>query len=223
MVKPTGSLLKMLKGIKLVIFDLDGTLVDAYDAIVASFNYTMRRMSLASRSYLAIKRAVGWGDRGLLRPFVPEEKLEKALKIYQSHHKKSLLKKTCLLPGAKNTLEYLRKEGYKLAVASNRPKVFSQIVIRKLKLRRFFDYILCGDQLKKPKPHPDIILKIMRRFSVKKEQTLYVGDMTIDVITGKNAKVKTIAVTSGSSSKKELAKLKPFILLPSVDKLINIL
>lgn len=213
----------MFKGIKLIIFDLDGTLVDAYDAIVASFNYTMRRMNLAARSYLTIKRAVGWGDRGLLRPFVPEEKLEEALKLYQAHHKKSLLKKIHLLPGVKKTLNYLKSRNYKLAIASNRPKAFSQIIIRKLKLSRFFDYILCGDQLKNPKPHPDIILKIMRRLSVEKKQTLYIGDMTIDVATGKNAGVKTIAVTCGSSTKKELAKLKPFILLPSVDKLVKIL
>lgn len=213
----------MLRGIKLVIFDLDGTLVDAYDAIAASFNYTMRRMNLSARSYLTIKRAVGWGDRGLLCPFVPAEKLEAALKIYQAHHKKSLLKKIHLLPGAEYILNYLQGKGYKLAIASNRPKAFSQIVIRRLKLGRFFDYILCGDQLKNPKPQPDIILRIMRRFSVKRKQTLYVGDMTIDVITGKNAKVNTIAVTTGSSSKKELAKLKPLILLPSLAKLVNIL
>jgi HAD superfamily hydrolase (TIGR01509 family) len=213
----------MFKGIKLIIFDLDGTLVDAYPAIVSSFNYTMRRMHLESRSFLTIKKAVGWGDRGLLCPFVPEEKLKKALKIYQAHHRKSLRQKVRLLPGALDTLRYLKKKSYKLAVASNRPRAFSQIVIRKLRLGKFFDFILCGDQLKKPKPYPDILLKIVRRFAVRKNQALYVGDMTIDVATGRNAGVKTAAVTTGSSTKKELAGLKPFILLPGVNKLVKIL
>jgi phosphoglycolate phosphatase len=213
----------MLKNIKLVIFDLDGTLVDAYDAIVASFNYTMRRMHLPIKSYLTVKRAVGWGDRGLLCPFVAAEKLEAALKIYQAHHKKSLLTKTHLLPGVNDTLQYLKNKGYKLAIASNRPRPFTAIIIRRLKLSRFFDYILCGNQLKKAKPYPDILLRIVRKLSIKKKQALYIGDMTIDVNTGKNAKIKTIAVTTGSNSKKELAKLKPFILLKNVAGLIKIL
>ena len=213
----------MLKGIKLVIFDLDGTLVDAYDAIAASFNYTMRRLNLPPRSYHAIKKAVGWGDCGLLRPFVPEEELEKALKIYQLHHRKSLLSKTHILPGVVPTLRYLLRRRYKLSVASNRPKAFTWIVIKKLKLAHFFDYVLCGNELKKAKPYPDILFKILRRFSVKGRQALYIGDMTIDVRTGKNAKVKTVAVTTGSSSRKELIRLRPFKLLKNVGQLVNIL
>jgi len=209
--------------IKLVIFDLDGTLIDAYDAIVESFNYTMRKIGIRQRSYQTIKRAVGWGDRGLLCPFVPEDKLGMALKIYQTHHKNSLSKYTRFLPGAKEVLRYLKNRGYQLAVASNRPKDFTQIVIRKLKLKHFFDYVLCGNELKRAKPHPDILLKIIRKLAIKKKEALYVGDMTIDVNTGKNAGIRTIAVTTGSSSRRELAKLKPFILLKNVSGLVKML
>ncbi|MDP3143526.1 MAG: HAD family hydrolase [Candidatus Omnitrophota bacterium] len=201
----------MLKGIKLVIFDLDGTLIDAYDAIAESFNYAMRQINSPTRSYAAIKKAVGWGDRGLLLPFVSEAKLEKALKIYQAHHKQSLFRLAHFLPGALFILKYLKGKGYKIAVASNRPKAFTRIIVKRLNLRNFFDYILCGDELKRAKPYPDILLKILRKFALKKDQAIYVGDMTIDVNTGKNAGIKTLAVTTGSSSKKELADLKPFI------------
>lgn len=209
--------------IKLVIFDLDGTLIDAYDAIVESFNYTMRRLNIPTRSYVAIKKAVGWGDRGLLRSLVSKAKLEKALKIYQAHHKQSLFRLVHFLPGALFILKYLKGKGYKIAVASNRPKAFTRIVVKRLNSGKFFDYILCGDELKRAKPHPDILLKILRKFALKKNQAIYVGDMTIDVNTGKKAGIKTIAVTTGSNSKKELAALKPFILLKSVKDLVKIL
>lgn len=213
----------MLKGIKLIIFDLDGTLVDAYDAIVESFNYTMRKLGLSALRHHTIKKAVGWGDKGLLCPFVPPDKLKAALKIYPAHHQKSLLKHTRLIPFALHTLNYLKGKGYRLAVASNRPKAFSRIVLKKLKLDWIFDYVLCGDQLQRPKPHPDILIKLMRRFKVGKKQTLYVGDMTIDVNTGRGAGVRTVAVLTGSSSRKELAALKPFSIMKSVKGLTKIL
>ncbi|MFZ5800593.1 MAG: HAD family hydrolase [Candidatus Omnitrophota bacterium] len=213
----------MLKGIKLIIFDLDGTLVDAYDAIVKSFNYTMRKIGLPVLNYQTIKQAVGWGDKGLLCPFVPAEKLKAALKIYQAHHRKSLLRHTRLIAGALKTLKYLKQKGYWLAVASNRPRAFSEIVLKKLKLDGIFDYVLCGDELQKPKPHPDILISLIRRFAINKKQTLFVGDMTIDINTGKAAGVRTVAVLTGSSRRKALASLKPFKLMRSVRGLVKLL
>ena len=142
----------MLNNIKLIIFDLDGTIVDAYDAIIDSFNYMMHKLNLPNVDPEAIKRAVGWGDKMLLSPFMKKGLIGKALEIYRVHHKTSLLKKSRLIPGAKNILVYLKDKGYKLAVASNRPSEFSKILIRHLKIDKFFDMVLCADQIKKGKP-----------------------------------------------------------------------
>jgi len=65
-----------ISGAKLIIFDLDGTLVDAYPAIINSFNFTMNAMGLPLRDDITIRRAVGWGDRNLLKPFVPSKNSE---------------------------------------------------------------------------------------------------------------------------------------------------
>jgi phosphoglycolate phosphatase len=213
----------MLSNIKLIIFDLDGTIVDAYDAIIDSFNYTMKKLHLPMVEPLLIRKAVGWGDKMLLSPFVKKGLLAKALNIYQPHHRVSLLKKSHLIPGAKNILKYLKEKGYGLAVASNRPSEFTRILIKHLKIDRFFDYVLCADQIKRGKPDPEIILRIMKYLSRSKRSTIYIGDMTVDVQAAKAAGVMSIAVLTGSSSKQEIKKERPDFILENIVYLRKVL
>lgn len=212
-----------MKDIKLVIFDLDGTLVDAYQAIIKSFNYTMQKLNYPKQNSLVIRRAVGWGDANLLAPFLKKADLRKALYVYRRHHRISLLKYSRLFPKAKMVLQYLKSNGYKLAVASNRPTEFSWILIRHLKLKRYFEYVLCADRLKTTKPHPEILNKIMQRFALKPKQTLYIGDMAIDAQAGRAAKVNTIIVTTGSSSKEEIKNEKPGLVIREIADLLRFL
>lgn len=204
---------------KLVIFDLDGTLVNAYPAITRSFNYAMIKIGAKPQSAGVIKRAVGWGDGNLLKPFVPKNKLDQALLIYRKHHRVSLIKYSWLFAGVHKVLRGLKNKGYKLAVASNRPTEFSLILIRHLKLKKYFDYILCADKLKKGKPNPTILKKIMQQIGTKPSETVYVGDMALDAQAGRRAKVKTIIVTTGSSNKKEISAQKPAFIIKSIKDL----
>ena len=200
-----------MEKVKLIIFDLDGTLVDAYKAIRQSFNFTMRKLGVPPRLDKTINQAVGWGDEKLLLPFVGKALIKKALKIYRSHHCLSLVKETRILPGAFDILRYLKTNGYRLAIASNRPYRFTQIILRSLGLKKFFDFVLCADQINRIKPDAQILKKILHRFNVKADEAVYVGDMHIDAQTGNNAKVKTIIVSTGNSSTlKQIKKERPF-------------
>ncbi len=102
-----------MKGIKLIIFDLDGTLIDAYPAIISSFNYTMRRLNYPKQTARVIRRAVGRGDENLLRPFIKEKDLSRALSIYRKHHSLTLRKSSRLFAQAGMLLAYLKNKGYK--------------------------------------------------------------------------------------------------------------
>jgi len=212
-----------MRDIRLLIFDLDGTLVDAYPAIIKSFNYTMKRLGYPLQSALVIRQAVGWGDKLLLKPFIKRKDLKRALFIYRHHHKIALLKGACLFPKVKKLLAYLKDKGYYLAIASNRPTRFSRILIRHLRFKKYFDYVLCADRLEHSKPHPEILHKIMRRIKVKPKETLYIGDMTIDAQAGRRAGVKTIIVTTGSSTKLQIRKEKPYRILKRIEELLKIL
>ncbi|MGE5197867.1 MAG: HAD family hydrolase [Deltaproteobacteria bacterium] len=212
-----------MKDIRLIIFDLDGTLVNAYPAIIRSFNYTMRRLKCPKQINGVIRRSVGWGDRNLLKPFLKEADLDKALSIYRRHHAQTLIKYTSVFPGARQVLSYLKKKGYKLAVASNRPTRFSNILMRHLGLQRYLDYSLCGDKVKHMKPNPEILNRIMHRLQVRPAQTLFVGDMFIDVQAGRRAGVKTIMLTTGSSTREELEKERPYRIIDKLTEIIRII
>jgi len=210
-----------MQNLKLLIFDLDGTLINAYVAIEQSFNFVMRALGLKPRGSLTIRRAVGWGDRNLLKPFLPEKDLDCALKLYRNHHKQSLIKNSRLYPKVKFLLKQIKSKKIKLAVASNRPTEFSLILLKHLDILKYFDYILCGDKLKKGKPHPEILNRIIAHFKIKKEQALYVGDMVIDAQAGRRAKVRTVIVIGGSSALSQLKKEKPAKVIGKISDLLN--
>jgi phosphoglycolate phosphatase len=179
----------------------------------------MRRLGLKPQSLGAIRRLVGWGDINLFKPFLPPGDLKHALSLYRAHHKHSLLKHSHLYPQARLLLRRLKAKGYKLAVASNRPSKFSHILLKHLKISHFFDYVLCADQSRHGKPHPEMLNRIVKRFGFKKSEALYVGDMVIDAQAGRRAKIDTIIVTGGSSSKSEIKKERPFRTIPAIGRL----
>ena len=201
---------------KLVIFDLDGTLVDAYQAIIKSVNFTLKAFGYREALPFRIRKSVGWGDRRLLAAFIDEKDIEKALVVYRSHHRVSLKGHTRLLPFAQGLLNYLAHNGFKMAIASNRPTEFTHIILNHLKLKKYFDYVLCADKLPQGKPHPEILQRIIKKIAVRPSQVIYVGDMALDVRTAHNAGVKPIAVCGGSSTLAEIKKARPFKLIKSL-------
>ena len=212
-----------MDNIKLVIFDIDGTLVNTYSAIQKSINYAMKKTGYPLRDYLTIRRAVGGGDKNLLEQFVNIKDLKKALFLYRRDQKIALLKYSTLMPNARSVLRYLKDKNYKLAIASNRPTRFAKILIQHLNIAQYFDYTLCADKLRFGKPHAEILLKIIQRLRVKITQSLYVGDMSIDAQAGKRAGVKTIIVATGSSTISEIKKANPQRVIRNLSSLISLI
>ncbi|HNX81735.1 MAG TPA: HAD family hydrolase [Candidatus Omnitrophota bacterium] len=208
---------------KLVIFDLDGTLINAYPAIIESVNSTLTAFGYHRQKASVIRRAVGRGDRKLLESFVPGENSDALLAYYRKHHAKALLRGSRLCAGAQSILEYLTKKRYILAVASNRPTRFSRIILRHLQIRSYFKYVLCADVLKAGKPDPAILRLIMRRFKAHRQETVFVGDMVIDAQTARAAGVTMILVRGGSSSYAELLAQKPYRIIRRISLLRKIL
>ena len=215
--------MKKQNKIKLVIFDLDGTLVDAYSAIELSLNYAREKFALGPVSFLKIKKSVGWGDKSLIEPFFKKDQVLKALNIYRAHHKKALISHSRLFPFTKKLLETLKSDKIKLAVATNRPTKYTNILVRHLGIKKYFDVILCADKAKSYKPAPGILLSIMKKLKILPSEAFYVGDMTVDILAGKNALLKTIAVLTGSCTRKELVKARPFKILKNASFLPQVL
>lgn len=205
---------------KLVIFDLDGTLIDAYAAIAVGINQTLQSLGYSQQESEVIKRTVGRGVEKLIMPFIEEKDYQRAVEIYLKSQEILLPKMTKLLPGAKDVLKELKGKGCQLAIASNRPFSFSEPLLKKLKIARYFSLVLCADQINSYKPNPKILHSIMKKLNIPPEETVYVGDMALDAETGKRAKVKTFIVLTGSSNKQEAIAAKPFKIINQISEIL---
>ncbi|MCK4995225.1 MAG: HAD family hydrolase [Candidatus Omnitrophica bacterium] len=189
-----------LKEKKLFIFDLDGTLADAYKAIEKSLNFTRSEMGFAPVSFEIVKKNIGNGDKNFVACFFSKDNLDKALAIYRAHHKKSLKKYAKLKPCARMLLYNLKRKKKLVALATNRPSYYTNIVLTSLSVKKYFDYVLCADDIKSLKPNPKILKMIFKKLNIKKVDAVFVGDMDVDMETAKRAGVDAVFTIGGSSS-----------------------
>jgi 2-phosphoglycolate phosphatase len=208
---------------RLVIFDLDGTLVDAYQAVAVALNRSLKAFGYPPAEDEAIIRNVGWGEKYLIASFVRPCDVDAVQAFYREQHEKALPNGIKLLPGAQRLLADLKNKGYRLAVATNRPAWSTRIIMRCLGITSYFDCVLSSEQVPRAKPAPDILLEVIQRLEVPKAATLYVGDMTVDVETGQRAGIATVAVLTGSSGQDEIRMLGPMRIIDRIDQLLDIL
>ena len=205
---------------RLVIFDLDGTLVDAYPALTESVVYAVTRLGYPAPSPAQVRRAVGRGQRYLLGSFVAKADLPRALRIFRPHHRRALVHGVRWLPHARRVLKTLKKRGALLAIASNRPMPFTKKILKVLDAQRIFDAVRCADQVRRGKPHPQMLHDILRRLKVARADAVYVGDMPIDIQAGRRAGLATVGVVTGSSGSGELRASRPTRLIRKLQDLL---
>jgi phosphoglycolate phosphatase len=205
---------------RVFIFDLDGTLVDAYQAIAKSLNFTRNKLGYPKVGFKKIKHSVGGGDRLFSKMFFDKEDTEDALRIYRRHHRRALLKFSKLKPNAKKVLSSLKTRKKILAIASNRPKHYTDIILKTLGIKKYFKAVCCADQIKSLKPNPKILNILIKRFEVKKADTVYIGDMGIDLETAKRAKIDAVFMKNGSSTLDEVKKYKNKKVISNLSRLL---
>ncbi len=213
-----------IMNVKSVMFDLDGTLINAYKAIHETLNYTFKQLGYnKEETYESVKRAVGLGDKKFVEKFFKPMDIEKALKIYNEYQVRIIKDKAFLMSGVENLLSYLKNKGIFLAVTSNRPSISGFSLLENLGIQNYFQKITFGDMVENPKPHPQMIKNTLQFFHIEKHQVIFVGDMTIDIQTGKNADVFTVAVSTGSSYFEELKSAQPNLLCTSLFNFLDFL
>ncbi|MFQ5866225.1 MAG: HAD family hydrolase [bacterium] len=206
--------------IDLLIFDLDGTLVDTRQDLTNSVNYARNELGFPALELETVIKYVGNGVRKLMERSLPEkqwDKIEEAIALFQNHYQDHALDFTTLYPGVKETLNHFRHK--KMAVISNKPENFSRSILKGLRVESYFDLVLGGDSLPFMKPSPEPVYKVLHDFAVKPERTVMVGDGVTDIEAGKQAKVLTCAVSYGFRKKELLLTAKPDYLVDSIVEL----
>jgi HAD superfamily hydrolase (TIGR01509 family) len=204
--------------VKAVIFDLDGTLVDAFGGIHESLMHTMRVFGFVPHPFEATKRMVGHGLQELLARAMNPQIAAEALTVYRAHYKDIAVSSALPLPGADALLKDLHAQGNLLALASNKLSTFCRQIVDGKGWGSYFDVVLGPDTAGAAKPHPVMLQRALEALRVSADEALYVGDMTIDLETARAAKVKVALVATGSLSKDELIAAGAEIVLDSLEQ-----
>jgi pyrophosphatase PpaX len=208
----------MIKGI---VFDFDGTIVDSMHMVFNALNDALKKKSLPTIEIELFGRLAGLplidiiSTKTQISGSVSKEVEKDVFESYTSFCRSSCQ----LLPHVESTLMTLKSKQIKIGLLTTTPSLPLKAVMNKFSLNEYFDIMLAKEDAKN-KPNPEGLNKIITQFGLKKDECLYIGDSPIDILTGKAAGIKTIAVTTGIATIKQLKKAKPDAIIPNLEKLL---
>jgi len=213
---------------QLIVFDLDGTLVDAFDDITSAVNFALSEMGLPPRTTRDVRKYVGNGARRLMERVlndigekVTDAGLDRSVALWRDYSLEHPVDKARLYPGAEAALDRLRTLSIKTALLSNKIHEVTLGVLKTLGIEDRFDLVL-GEGGRFPrKPAPDALLHIMQQLGAEPRRTWMVGDGEADVLAGRVAGCKVCGVTSGLLNADELVRLGADKVIDSLNDLVK--
>jgi 2-phosphoglycolate phosphatase len=203
-----------------VLFDFDGTLADSYAAITASVNHVLEHHGRPTLTEAKVRTLVGHGLENLMANILPGIDPAAAARLYREHHPTVMKSHTRLLPGVAEGLTALKEAGVKLGVCSNKPSYFTRALLGMLGIDHYFDAVYGPDDAGAAKPDPAMVLKALEKLGVPKAEALYVGDMEVDIQTGRRAGVETWVMPTGSNDEATLRAAHASRLFPGMNEVI---
>lgn len=214
---------------KYFIFDLDGTLVNTISDLKNSMNMMLRDLSFPEVDDAGVLRAINHGVVEFVRGCLPEDKrqdekvLNEALDIYQAYYSKNYLIDTVPYPCIAESLEYLKRNGVKMAVFSNKQDDMTKAICEAL-FPDTFEYVLGGRTGRfAHKPSPEGALYIAEIFGATPDEIAFVGDSDVDMQTAKNAGMHPIGVSWGYRSPELLSELGAETIIEGTDDFKNLI
>lgn len=200
--------------IELVIFDLDGTLIDSSIDITNAINYAIEAYNVPPITVEETISLVGEGITRLMEKVIEREGIKtdknELTERFLEHYSAHLIDNTTVYSGVRKTLEKL--DGYKKAVISNKREVLSKRTLDELGILEYLDLVVGSDTTAERKPSPVPLRYAMEKLGATPDETVIVGDSNYDIEAGKAAGIKTVAVTYG---------YRPLELLRGADVIIN--
>lgn len=222
-----------MKPYDLIMFDLDGTLVETAPEIMDAVNDTLRRFALPEVTQQQVNDWIGHGTLELLvqaladSSAMPAEKvrasdlLRQIVPVYTSFYQRRCGTRSQLYPKVRETLDVLRAQGVKLAVVTNKEGHYTQVVLNVHQLKALFDAVVSGDTLPTKKPHPAGVQQCLAQFSVSPERALFVGDSSIDAATARNAGVPVWLLPYGYNMGQPIDACAPDRVIKDFSALLN--
>ena len=202
---------EILSGIRLVIFDFDGTLGDSQKLITDTMLATIERLNLPMRSREECARTIGLPLKECFSSIIPmsDEQAEECAKVYSEiFNVKNVPGAVTVFSGVIETLERLSAQGILMSIASSRSHHSLAKLVEDLELSKYITYLIGADDVVEKKPAAEPVHKTLHHFNIEAHETLVVGDTEFDILMGRNAGTHTCGVTYGNGSKESLEAAK---------------
>jgi len=216
---------KALEDIALVVFDLDGTLIDSAPDLAVAVENTLAEYDLPASGVDKVRGWVGNGshklvERALADAGAPQIDVDEAHAVFIKHYAALPCANTVVYDGVIECLTTLRSRGYDVMLITNKPIAFLPPILEAMGLDGFFSLTLGGDSLNEKKPHPGPLLHAARQGDVAPAACLMVGDSRHDIQAGKAAGFRTVAVTYGYNHGDPISDSAPDHLVDSLAELV---
>jgi len=215
----------MNKPIKLIIIDLDGTIINSGPDLIDSLNFVLKKQELKNIDKKVVGNLVGGGAQLMIeRAFkhlghqISLNRMDSMINDFLEFYYKNCDKKSQLYPGVAETLKTL-KSRYKLAICTNKKQFLTEKILQSYKIDSYFDFVLgsCSDL--KLKPDVEMLEKCLKKCSEKPEIAIMVGDSDNDIIPANNLLMRSVFVTYGYGKLKE--SFRPNFIINRFDELMN--
>lgn len=204
----------------IILFDLDGTLIDSTDAIVSTFHHSFKQMNHDFKGDdEAIKNLIGYPLDIMYKELgVPEQKVWDFVDAYKARYRIISTQQTLLLEDAVAALQ-LASSFARLSVVTTKTGAYTIPLLEHMNIHTFFEHVTGREHVENPKPHPEPILKTMGLMNVNtQEHNIWmIGDTKLDLIAANSAQIKSVAVLCGYGKRKELETYTPHVTQNSLD------
>jgi phosphoglycolate phosphatase len=199
-----------------LVFDLDGTLIDGYDAITDALGYAMERLGETPLTLERVRGMVGHGLETLVAEAVGPGRAAEGVRLFREWYPEVAVAKSHLLPGVKDALDTLAERGHRMALASNKPAPFSRMILEAKGLGGHFAEIGGPDRETPAKPDPTMLRRLMDGAGAAPRETIAIGDMEVDSEFARAAGCRVVLIPGGSRTREELQAVDKDALLDSI-------
>lgn len=212
-----------MKHIGLMIFDLDGTLVNSGGDIVASVNYTLKSLDISTRTQEEILGFVGDGVNKMIERAIGEDfqhLFDRAIDIFSDHYARHMLDTTGLCDSVIEVLDHFHNK--KKVIITNKRRYFTLKMTDALGISKYFEEIIGADSTAYKKPDPRLFIPLLERFHAVYDDTVVIGDGVNDIMLAKNTGVLSCALLNGLTQRDILLALDPDFSCEGLRELIKI-
>jgi len=217
----------MLKKPKMILIDVDGTLVDSVPDLAYCVDEMMRQLGRPVHGEDKVRNWVGNGVERLVRRALvgqlegepSDEDFAKAYPLFLELYAENTSKRSCLYPGVREGLNYMKAQGYRLGCVTNKASQFTIPLLKDLGIHDEFGIVVCGDTLPVKKPDPQPLLHAAEHFGVGFEDSLMLGDSKSDVAAARAAGFQIVCMSYGYNHGEDIRNYSPDAVIDSMAEL----